>query len=148
MAQKKLNPSSEKLLQELDFASELAELEDQHLNQIQGLLLRFIEVKDSVEELLSEYGGTDQSQNDLLSKLLKRIRLVDRQIGLGLERSEVLPICSLDQIPDAMVHHVVGVEERADLQRETIIGEKVRGYRHIGAILRRPEVVVGKPPNL
>ncbi len=144
MKSKNSNHHSDKYLQAFDFASALADKDELHWKAITDILLRFLEVKDSLEELIVEKESVKDQLSIEANVFLERLDLLNRQLELAFERSKVHKINCVGQAVDPGIHCVVEMESRSDVKPDIIVKEKLKGYRYTESLLRRPQVVVAK----
>ena len=140
------NWSTEMFMKAYDLSAEIETLEESHRLEMQKLLLRIFEVRDSLRSATEEL-GRKHSGGTKDNGLIRRFKLIDRQFGLALKESQVFPIESMGKEADPKIHHIVKTEERSDVQHGIIIEEKVPGYLLKTVILRRPQVVVAVNNN-
>jgi molecular chaperone GrpE len=136
------NRPVEKFMQAYNFSAELEKMEEAHRQEMRGLLLRVLEVRDSMrnvtEELRQKHAETGKHDDGLL----RRFDLIDRQFELALEASQVRSIESVGKEADPLIHHIVKTVKRKDEPHGMIVEEKMKGYMVKDEILRRPQVVV------
>jgi molecular chaperone GrpE (heat shock protein) len=139
---------SMKLLQAFDFAAEIAAKEEEHRRQLEGFLLSFLEVLDSLDRVLTcaKEAGPDvvvetASWANSVRLVVKQMEQVFSQVGLML-------ILCLGERVDPERHEIVDVRDEVDSEDDMIVEVAKRGYEWNGRLLRRPQVVVARKRNM
>jgi molecular chaperone GrpE len=127
-----------KILDVLDYSTELAEQRTEHRRQMSALLLSLLEVMDSFDRMLAEDPGIAGHS------VVGTCQLIARQLNSVLERAGVDTMPCMGATVDPRVHQVVDVRP-ADPPQDDIIVEVVRrGYTWHGELLRPAQVIIGR----
>lgn len=137
MSDKPDRGETQKILDVLDYSSELSELRAAHHREMSGLLLSVLGVMDSFDRLLGEDPGTEQG-------ITSTCRLIARQLAAALEGAGVREVPAAAATADPAVHQVVGVHPAVPAQHGTIVEVIRRGYEWHGRLLRPAQVIIGR----
>lgn len=124
----------------LDFAGMAAEQNEKHRKETTNLLLRFLEVVDSLEALGQHCeelvtAGQSHVPARTVNTIVGQARNVLRQVN-------VEPMDAVGQPLNLEWHDVHSLTENSSAERDTVLEEKVRGYLWKGSLLRRAKVVI------
>ncbi len=103
------------------------------------LILELLPVIDNLERALEagKKGGDVDS-------LVKGVDMVYKQLMAVLSRYGVEPIESVGQEFDPALHEVLAVEEREDVETDTVVADFQKGYLIHGQVLRPSKVKVAR----
>ncbi|MGH3784980.1 MAG: nucleotide exchange factor GrpE [Pseudonocardiaceae bacterium] len=128
----------QKILDMLDYSTELSEQRAEHRREMSGLLLSLLDVMDSFDRLLGEDPGAAEVG------VTRTCRLIARQLNAALEDVGVRATHPVGAAVDPRVHQVVAVQP-APASRSGIVVEVIqRGYEWHGGVLRPAQVIIGR----
>lgn len=128
----------QKILNVLDYSTELSEQRAEHRRQMSALLLPLLEVMDSFDRLLAEDPGAAGQG------VISTCRLIARQLAAVLERVGVRAMQCVGAVVNPRVHEVVGVRPAAPLDDSLVLEVVRRGYEWHGELLRPAQVIIGR----
>lgn len=128
----------QRILDVLDYSTELSEQRADHRRQMSALLLSLLEVTDSFDRLLAGHPGTAGHG------VVDTCQLIARQLDSVLERAGVAAMDCVGAAVDPRVHHVVDVRPAARLQDNIVVEVVRRGYEWHGELLRPAQVIIGR----
>lgn len=127
-----------KILDLLDYSTELSEQRAEHHREMSGLLLRLLEVMDSFDRLLGEDPGAAEQG------VAGTCRLIARQLAAVLEGVGVRATHPEGAAVDPRMHEVVGVQPVPASQSGTVVEVIRRGYEWHDRQLRSAQVIIGR----
>jgi len=128
----------QKILDMLDYSTELSEQRAEHHREMSGLLLSLLDVMDSFDRLLGEDPCAAEQG------VAGTCRLIARQLGAVLEGAGVRVVHPVGTAVDPRAHEVVGVQP-APASRGGIVLEVIRrGYEWHDRLLRPAQVIIGR----
>lgn len=128
----------QKILDMLDYSTELSEQRTEHHREMSELLLSLLEVMDSFDRLLGEDPAPAEHG------VARTCRLIARQLGAVLENAGVRAVRPVGAPVDPRVHEVVGVQPAAPSQDGIVVEVIRRGYEWHGRPLRPAQVIIGR----
>jgi len=111
-------------------------------NSNRELIREMLDIIDNLERAFDSARETGDHEGPLGQGLEMTMKML---FGL-LEKQGLTPIPSLGEKFDPEVHEAVNVEERDDIEPDTVIQEWQKGYLLGDQVLRAAKVVVAKPP--
>ena len=127
----------QKILDMLDYSTELSEQRAEHHREMSGLLLSLLDVMDSFDRLLGEDPGAAEQ------RVASTCRLIARQLGAALEVVGVRAVHPVGTAVDLQAHEVVGVQPAPVSQGGIVLEVIRRGYEWHGRLLRPAQVIIG-----
>jgi molecular chaperone GrpE len=135
-----------KLLQAVDFASEMEAREKEHEAQWRAMLLSLVDIMDSFDRFFAAVGGEGPEKlvGNQTADELNTVRLIARQLDRVLRQAGLTPITCLGQEVDPQRHEIIEVKDTNEAEDDSIIEVVRRGYEWNGQLLRQPQVVVAR----
>lgn len=127
-----------KVLDMLDYSTELSEQRAEHHREMSELLLSLLDVMDSFDRVLGADSGVAEQG------VAGSCWLIARQFGAVLEGVGVRAIHSVGAVVDPRIHQVVGVQPAPASQSDIVVEVIRRGYEWHGGLLRPAQVIIGR----
>jgi hypothetical protein len=140
MANPSPRPAPHDLLGQFDLVAALAEKDEEHRCQMDGLLAAITQALDSFARVLGPEPDTPLAPD--------RLRLIQRQFAQAVRDGGYELIGVRGEVAAPKTHRVVGVRADAGGAREDEVLDVVRlGCRHQGRVLRPAEVIIAVPED-
>ncbi len=139
---------TEKMLAGMDFgkmmdvAAAVSAEGQKHRKETADLLVRFVEVVDSLEALAAHCEELAARGHQHVP--LRSVNTTLRQALSALSRAGVEPMDAAGRPLDLNLHEVEAVRPDSSVEEDVVLEEKVRGYLWRGAVLRRSKVVISR----
>ncbi|MCP3961113.1 MAG: nucleotide exchange factor GrpE [bacterium] len=140
MSDKHLTADVDKILEGLDFARLSAARDEKSRAEKKDLLLRLIEVADSLRALKNHCRELAEAGHDEVP--YNSVKLICRQLLAVLEGEDVRPMKAAGHPLDLALHEVVAVRPESDAEEDSVLEEVVFGYLWNDQPLRRAKVIV------
>jgi molecular chaperone GrpE len=121
------------------------DLDDARAEAKQRVLKEMLPVVDNLERALTHAEEAGKAGD--LAGIVDGVRLVLRQFGTALERTDVTPVDAIGQPFDPNLHEAISQVETADKPAGTVVSVLQRGYKLGDRLLRPALVVVAKQPS-
>jgi len=112
------------------------------IDQISNLASQMLPVLDNLDRALGSVDGTNGQKNAEFQQFYDGIALVNQQVNEVFSEMGVQPIATVGETFDPNFHEAVAIEERKDLDANTITEELLRGYRIGNRVIRHSMVKV------
>lgn len=112
------------------------------IDQISNLASQMLPVLDNLDRALGSVDGTNGQKNAEFQQFYDGIALVNQQVNEIFSVMGVQPIATVGETFDPNFHEAVAIEERKDLNANTITEELLRGYRIGNRVIRHSMVKV------
>lgn len=128
----------QKILDVLDYSTELSDQRAEHRREMSALLLSLLDIMDSFDRLLDEDPGAAELG------MAGTCRLIARQLAAVLEGVGLRAVNPVGAVVDPRAHQMVGVRPAAPSQDGIVVEVVRRGYEWHGRPLRPAQVITGR----